>query len=199
MRSLDLIGAVRPFELFLRVLPGCGTEHRPARRRHGPGTLIGPALERGALVSAIDLSPRMVAEAQARHPGVDIVVGDAAGLPHPDRTFDAVTLSFCLHHTADPGAVLAEVHRVLRPGGRVAFAVWAPPVGRVTEHELGFRRKPGKLGAEQFVNAVVDLGTRCATPRARPGQAYRLGADGRRCLLGQTFCHSDGLRRHLRS
>ncbi len=93
----------------------------------GPGTLIGPALERGARVSAIDLSPLMVAAAQARHPGVDIVMGDAALLPYPDHTFDAVTLSFCLHHTANPNTVIAEVHRILRPGGRLAFAVWAPP------------------------------------------------------------------------
>jgi SAM-dependent methyltransferase len=92
----------------------------------GPGTLIGPALERGAHVSAIDLAPEMVAAARSRHPDVDIAIGDAATLPHADQSHDAVTLGFCLHHAAEPTAILREANRILRPGGRVAFAVWAP-------------------------------------------------------------------------
>jgi SAM-dependent methyltransferase len=92
----------------------------------GPGTLIGPALDRGAYVSAIDLAPEMVAAARARHAGVDIAVGDATALPHADESRDAVTLGFCLHHAAEPAAILREANRILRPGGRVAFAVWAP-------------------------------------------------------------------------
>ena len=92
----------------------------------GPGTLIGPALERGAHVDAIDLAPEMVAAARSRHPNVDIAVGDATTLPFADDSHDAVTLGFCLHHAADPRAVLSQAHRVLRPGGRIAFTVWAP-------------------------------------------------------------------------
>ena len=92
----------------------------------GPGTLIGPAIERGAHVRAIDIAPEMVDQARSRYPGVDITTADAVSLPHGDETFDAVTIGFCLHHVADARAVLSEANRVLRPGGRLSFAVWAP-------------------------------------------------------------------------
>lgn len=92
----------------------------------GPGTLIGPAVERGAEVSAIDIAPEMVDQAKSRHPGVDVRTADAASLPYPDAIFDAITIGFCLHHVADARAVLSEANRVLRPGGRLSFAVWAP-------------------------------------------------------------------------
>ena len=108
---LDLAGVGRGTELL-----DVGT---------GPGTLVAAGKQRGARVSAIDLAPRMVEQARARHPDTDIAVGDASSLPHPSASFDAVTLGFCLHHAADPQAVLGEADRVLRPGGRVAFSVWA--------------------------------------------------------------------------
>ena len=92
----------------------------------GPGTLVGPALGRGATVCAVDLSEPMVVAARARFPGVEVSLGDAHRLPYGDATFDAVTMGFCLHHIPAPEHALAEVRRVLRPGGRVAFAVWAP-------------------------------------------------------------------------
>jgi SAM-dependent methyltransferase len=92
----------------------------------GPGTLIGPALDRGANVAAIDLSPEMVACARSRYPVADIRIGDATTLPYSDRSCDAVTLGFCLHHAAEPTAILREANRVLRTGGRLALAVWGP-------------------------------------------------------------------------
>lgn len=92
----------------------------------GPGTLIGPALERGASVTAIDLAPAMVDQARLRHPGTSIEIGDATHLTQASDALGAITMGFCLHHIPNPHAVLVEVHRALRPGGRVAFAVWAP-------------------------------------------------------------------------
>ncbi len=55
-----------------------------------------------------------------RPPGrLSFVAGDALRLPFGDGAFDAVTISFGLRNVADPGAALAEMRRVTRPGGRL--------------------------------------------------------------------------------
>jgi demethylmenaquinone methyltransferase / 2-methoxy-6-polyprenyl-1,4-benzoquinol methylase len=51
---------------------------------------------------------------------LSLVAGDALRLPFRDEAFDAVTISFGLRNVASPGAALAEMHRVTRPGGRLA-------------------------------------------------------------------------------
>jgi len=74
-------------------------------------------------VTGVDLAPEMVerADALAARCGVaDRVafrVGDAASLPFAEATFDAAVSTFSLHHWDDRPRGLAEVHRVLRPGG----------------------------------------------------------------------------------
>ena len=50
---------------------------------------------------------------------VSFAAGDALRLPFRDGAFDAVTISFGLRNVASPGAALAEMHRVTRPGGRL--------------------------------------------------------------------------------
>ncbi len=50
---------------------------------------------------------------------ISFVAGDALRLPFRDGAFDAVTISFGLRNVADPGAALAEMRRVTRPGGRL--------------------------------------------------------------------------------
>ena len=50
---------------------------------------------------------------------LSFVAGDALRLPFRDGAFDAVTISFGLRNVADPGAALAEMRRVTRPGGRL--------------------------------------------------------------------------------
>jgi SAM-dependent methyltransferase len=103
----------------------------------GPGTVIGPALARGASVCAVDLTPQMIDELRTRHPGVDARVANATSLPFADESFDAVTMSFCVHHMAEPAAALTETWRVLRTGGRVAMTVWAP-TDRLVAFGLGY-------------------------------------------------------------
>jgi SAM-dependent methyltransferase len=82
----------------------------------GPGELSERMLrELGAEVSFIDISPRMVELACAR--GVDAQVGDVQALPFKDGVFDTVVAAWMLYHVPDIDGGLAEIARVLRPGG----------------------------------------------------------------------------------
>lgn len=82
----------------------------------GPGELserLQAELE--ARVSYLDISPRMVELARAR--GVDARVGDVQELPFEDGAFDTVVAAWMLYHVPDLDRALAEIARVLRPGG----------------------------------------------------------------------------------
>ncbi len=74
----------------------------------------------GAGVSAVDLSPRMVELTRAR--GVDAIVADVQQLPFADGEFDVAVAAWMLYHVPDRPQALAELARVLRPGGRLVAA-----------------------------------------------------------------------------
>ena len=88
----------------------------------GSGLAIELARLRGASCSGIDASARLIAVARDRNPGSDIRIGDMHALPWEPGSFDAVT-SFRGIWGTTPDA-LAEIHRVLRPGGRAGITVW---------------------------------------------------------------------------
>jgi ubiquinone/menaquinone biosynthesis C-methylase UbiE len=76
----------------------------------------------GALLTAIDLSPDLIAEAQKEQgPNVAYQIGDIEMLPFNDAAFDAVVGSSVLHHVQVEKA-LTNALRVLKPGGMIAFA-----------------------------------------------------------------------------
>lgn len=93
----------------------------------GPGLLAAGAAARGARAVGLDFSRAVVALARARVPGAAFLEGDAQALPFEDASFDAVVCGFGIIHLPDPEKALAEIARVLRPGGRAAVSVWAPP------------------------------------------------------------------------
>jgi SAM-dependent methyltransferase len=88
----------------------------------GAGLALELASLRGAQCAGIDASPRLVAVARDRNPDADLRVGDMHALPWDDGSFDVVT-SFRGIWGTTPDAV-AEVHRVVVPGGRVGLTVW---------------------------------------------------------------------------
>ncbi len=75
------------------------------------------ARELGSEVTALDQSERMVELTRAR--GVDAIVGDVQSLPFPDASFDCAVAAWMLYHVPDLDRGLAELARVLVPGGRL--------------------------------------------------------------------------------
>ena len=82
----------------------------------GDGQLTAHIAAIGANVIGLDASPQMAAA--ARSLGIHVDEGQAESLPYPDRTFDAVFSNAALHWVRDQDAMLAQVHRVLKPGAR---------------------------------------------------------------------------------
>lgn len=93
----------------------------------GPGMLTAAALSRGAKATGIDFSAEVVALARSKVPDADFQKGDAQSLPFADNTFDSVICGFGIIHVPEPQRALSEMHRVLKPGGRVAVSVWEAP------------------------------------------------------------------------
>jgi SAM-dependent methyltransferase len=84
----------------------------------GPGELAARIQEElGAEVLAVDISPRMVELARGR--GIDARVGDVSELPFAAGEFDCAVAAWMLYHVPDPDRALAELARMLRPGGRL--------------------------------------------------------------------------------
>jgi SAM-dependent methyltransferase len=93
----------------------------------GPGYVARAALARGAYAVGVDFSSAMIARARRAAPSVEFEEADATALPFADGSFDAVTMNYGLLHLAEPERALGEAHRVLKPGGRIAFSVWDNP------------------------------------------------------------------------
>jgi len=94
----------------------------------GSGPLSAALRDRGAVVTGIDASAGMLALARRRL-GDDValhVVDLSDHLPFPDGAFDDVVASLVLHYLQDWGPTLAELRRVLRPGGRLIASVDHP-------------------------------------------------------------------------
>ena len=93
----------------------------------GAGGLLPALATRSATVIGIDHSPAMLEEArrrlaEGRVSGVELRLGEMTHLPLPDHSADCAILNMVLHHAADPPAVLAEIRRVLTPGGMLLLA-----------------------------------------------------------------------------
>ncbi len=137
----DLYGDAYPLEAVIGLLParwtvadlGCGTGELAAR--------LSSAVER---VIGVDQSTDMLDGARALTDGMDnveLVHGDLCELPLADRCSDAALMLLVLSYLPSPGEALAEMARILRPGGK---AVVVDLLGHDRED---FRREMGQLSA----------------------------------------------------
>jgi SAM-dependent methyltransferase len=98
----------------------------------GPGWVAAEAAERGASVVGIDIAEAMIARARSAHPELDFRWADAHELPFADASIDVVLGNLVVMHLSRPERAMAELARVLRPGGRVVLTAWAHP----SQHRL---------------------------------------------------------------
>ena len=108
----------------------------------GTATSSQPFRDRGAYVVPCDFSLGMLHVGRVRQPDLPLTAGDALHLPFADESFDAATMSFGLRNVADVDRALAELHRVVRPGGRLVVCefshpTWAPLRTVYSEYLMG--------------------------------------------------------------
>jgi len=149
-------------ERALRLLveaSGAGPDDTVLDVACGPG-LVSCAFARVAWqVTGIDLTPAMIERARAlaaeqRLTNLIFQLGDVLPLPFPDAAFSIVVSRFAFHHFLDPAAVLAEMRRVCRPGGRVVVAdlMASPdPAKAAAFHRMEILRDPSHARALTLV------------------------------------------------
>ena len=126
--------AVRPGD---RVLDACC----------GTGDLALAAKAAGGTVTGLDFSPRMLERARGKSGEIEWVQGDVLALPFEEASFDAATVGFGVRNVDDLELGLAELRRVLRPGGRLAILEITRPRGVLAPfYRLWFDRLVPLLG-----------------------------------------------------
>jgi arsenite methyltransferase len=114
----DVVAQRRSVRNWLELRPG----ERVLDVGVGPGFLAAEmAREVGAdgVVAGIDVSESMLAIAKGQDAAVDLRAGSAGRIPYPDAGFDVAVSTQVLEYVVDVPVALAELHRVVRPGGRI--------------------------------------------------------------------------------
>jgi SAM-dependent methyltransferase len=111
------LGRLEPGEVVLDVGSGAGTDSLVAAQMVGSE----------GRVTGVDMTPEMLAKARAaavamKATNVEFVAAEAEGLPFEDESFDVVISNGVIDLIPDKDAVFSEIHRVLRPGGRIQIA-----------------------------------------------------------------------------
>ena len=117
----------------------------------GAGPLLAALRDRGAVVTGFDKAPGMLDLARRRlGDDADLRVAELGSpLPYSDDTFDDVTASLVLHYLEDWGPALAELRRVLKPGGRLIVSVDHPFAENLWHREAGL--KPDYFATYNYV------------------------------------------------
>lgn len=93
----------------------------------GPGVVVAGAVARGIDTIGLDFAVEAVDIASDNVPSAHFEVGDAQAMSFTDQSFDAVICAYGIMHMSNPDLALAQMYRVLRPGGRIAVSVWEVP------------------------------------------------------------------------
>jgi ubiquinone/menaquinone biosynthesis C-methylase UbiE len=136
----------------------------------GPGTFTRPLAGRVGKAIGADLTPAMVekARAEAARDGIaniEFVQGDIYALPFPNEFAEIVACGYAFHHMTEPARALAEMVRVLKPGGRVAVTDIIVPEGCDADFQNKVERvrDPSHTSTQSvasFHKMVSDLGLR---------------------------------------
>ena len=134
----------------------------------GPGTYTRPLARRVRQAIGVDLTPAMVEKARAEAardaiPNIEFVCADIYALPFADGCAGIVSCGYAFHHMTDPALALAEMARVLEPGGRVAITDIIVPEGcdGALQNSVERLRDPSHtstLSAANFHEMIGDLG-----------------------------------------
>src|ERR1700686_1544757 len=139
----------------------------------GPGTYTRPLAARVHRAIGADLTPAMVekARAEAARDGIaniEFVCADIYALPFADGAAGIVSCGYAFHHMTDPARALAEMARVLQPGGRMAITDIIVPEGcdGAFQNQVERVRDPSHTNtqsAASFRAIVRDLGLRAVS------------------------------------
>jgi ubiquinone/menaquinone biosynthesis C-methylase UbiE len=172
--------AIRNLEALNRVveLAAAGPEDTALDVACGPGLLVCAFARVVRHATGIDLTPAMLEQARElqRQQGLQNVTwrqGDVLPLPYADGEFSIVSARFAFHHFLDPLAVLKEMRRVCRAGGRIVVADSSPAPGKADAFNAVERlRDPSHvraMPAEELREMFVSAGL--SEPRV---ESYRL-------------------------
>jgi demethylmenaquinone methyltransferase/2-methoxy-6-polyprenyl-1,4-benzoquinol methylase len=96
----------------------------------GTGLVAEQLVARGHRVTGLDQSPEMLAVARRRFgDAVELVEASATAIPFPAASFDHLTVTYLLRYVDDPATTVAELARVVRPGGTIASLEFCVPRG----------------------------------------------------------------------
>lgn len=128
-----------------------------------------------ASYTGLDLNPAAVEFCRKRHhlPGLDFVQGNAEDLPFDDQSFDAVINVEASHHYPRFNRFLAEVARVLRPGGHLLYADFRRRPG-IAEWDAALAGAPLRLVSEKVINDEVVRGLTKNSKRSQDLISHRV-------------------------
>ena len=134
---------------------------------HGGGASYLARAQKPATYTGLDLNPTGIKFCKNRHQihGLDFVRGDALNLPFPDESFDAVINIEASHCYPDLPRFLAQVARVLRPGGYFLYADFRFADG-IAKWEAALENAPLKLVQARDISAEVLRGMECNSDRS---------------------------------